>query len=327
MHRWAIIGTGEISRSITSDLQAAAPGSITAVWGRSRDRAHAFAAEHGIAVASDSLAHVLGRDDVDVVYIATPATTHRDIALQALAAGKHILVEKPMTTSAADTEVVFAAAEEAGRFAMEAMWMRFNPLHIEVRERIAAGEIGAVRSVRAAFGTPFRARGRVLAPAQGGSITLDRGIYPITLSQWFLGAPDTIRATGTVDGEVDVRGHATLESEQGFAQLAWSGVEFLDLSATISGESGWITLEPMFWAGTRARVHAGSVQRIFVEPELIEHPRVGNGYQPMLAAVVEALEDGLAQHPWHGRDDTVRIARTMDEILERITGAQSEAVR
>ena len=77
----------------------------------------------------------------------------------------------------------------------------------------------------------------------------------------------------------------------------------------------------MFWAGTRARIHAGSVQRIFVEPEVIEHPRQGNGYQPMLASVMSALNDGLLEHPWHGREDTVRTAQTMDAVLMEMAEA------
>ena len=321
MHRWAIIGTGDISRRLASDLLTVDPGGIKAVWGRTDQHAREFADDHGIAFASDSLEHVLALDSVDIVYIATPATTHCAFALAALAAGKHVLVEKPMSTNAVDTARIFAAARDAGRFAMEAMWMRFNPLHDEIRRRIADGLIGEVNSVRASFGTPFQARGRVLSPAQGGSILLDRGIYPITLAHWFLREPTSIAAMGDFQDGVDVRGHANLEFSSGFAQLAWSGIDFLDLSATVSGERGWITLDPMFWAGTRARIHAGSVQRIFVEPEVIEHPRQGNGYQPMIASVISALNDGLLEHPWHGRDDTVRTARTMDAVLAEMAEA------
>lgn len=319
MNRWAIIGTGDVSHRLVSDLQAVAPGQITAIWGRTYERARAFADDHAIRNASDSLEHVLARDDIDIVYIATPATTHCDIALRALTAGKHLLVEKPMTTSAVDTARIFAKAREVGRFAMEAMWMRFNPIHVEIRERIADGLIGEVNSVRASFGTPFLARGRVLTPAQGGSILLDRGIYPITLAQWFLGEPVALHAAGRFQHGIDVSGHATLEFARGFAQIAWSGVEFLDLSATISGDHGWITLDPMFWAGTRARVHAGSVERIFVAPDIVEHPRQGNGYQPMLSAVISALDEGLLSHPWQGRDHTLGIAQTMDAVLMEIT--------
>ena len=158
MHRWAFIGTGDISRRLASDLLTIEPGAITAVWGRTEQTAQVFAHDHGIEFASDSLERVLALDTVDIVYIATPAATHCAFALQALAAGKHVLVEKPMTTSAADTARIFSAAREAGKFAMEAMWMRFNPLHIEIRERIADGLIGEVNSVRASFGTPFQAR-------------------------------------------------------------------------------------------------------------------------------------------------------------------------
>lgn len=314
MHRWAIVGTGDISDRIVADLLEVAPGVATGVWGRTAERAQRFAETHGIPFATDSRDELLSRADVDIVYIATPAHTHAEIAIEALRAGKHVLIEKPMATDAADVERIFATAREAGRFAMEAMWMRFNPLHVEVRDRIADGLLGEVGSVRASFGTPFQARGRTLTPAQGGSILLDRGIYPITLAQWFLGEPTVVDASGSFMDGVDVRGHATLESPGGFAQLAWSGVEFLDLSATVSGDRGWITLDPMFWAGTRARVHAGTVERIFVAPEIIEHPRAGNGYGPMLAAVIAALDEGLLEHPWHGRDDTLRVARTMDSV-------------
>ena len=120
MHRWAFIGTGDISRRLASDLLTIEPGAITAVWGRTEQTAQVFAHDHGIEFAS---------------------ATHCAFALQALAAGKHVLVEKPMTTSAADTARIFSAAREAGKFAMEAMWMRFNPLHIEIRERIADGDV------------------------------------------------------------------------------------------------------------------------------------------------------------------------------------------
>jgi predicted dehydrogenase len=325
MHRWGIIGTGDISHRLVSDLRDVAAQPVTAVWGRSEERARAFAATHGVSFWSESIEEVYGREDVDIVYIATPADTHLAFALAALNSGKHVLVEKPIASSAADAEQIFEAARSAGLFAMEAMWMRFNPLHVEVIDRIGDGLLGDVNSVRASFGTPFQARGNKLTAVQGGSILRDRGIYPITLAQWFLGAPASIDATGAVHDGVDVNGHATLEFDRGFAHLAWSGIEFLDLSATISGELGWITLEPMFWAGSKARVHAGTAERIFSSPEVVEHPRRGNGYGPMLLAVEQALDDGLLEHPWHDRDATLQVARTMDDVLVRIESKGSPA--
>jgi predicted dehydrogenase len=252
------------------------------------------------------------------VYIATPARTHADIAIEALAAGKHVLIEKPIAENTADAERVFAAARSAGRFAMEAMWMRFNPLHVELLDRIGAGLLGEVSSVRAGFGTPFHPRGRVLTPSQAGSALRDRGVYAVTLSRWFLGEPSRVLASGTFEEAVDVSGHATLESDRGFAQLSWSGIDFLDLSAAVAGERGWVTIAPMFWAATRAHVHAGSVESIFGSAPVIEHPRAGNGYRPMLMAVVEAIGSGLPEHPWHTHADTLAVSRTMDRILARM---------
>ena len=315
MPGWGIVGTGEISGKIVADLAAVAPGSVAGVWGRTRERAHAFAAAHSISFATDDRAVLLARSDIDVLYIATPAATHTEIAIEALAAGKHVLIEKPIAESAADAERIFTAARAAGRFAMEAMWMRFNPLHVELLDRIASGLLGGVSSVRAGFGTPFHPRGRVRTPADAGSALRDRGIYAVALSRWFLGEPLAVEASGTFDAGVDTAGHATLECAEGFAQLSWLGTEFLDLSASVSGDRGWVTIAPMFWAGTRAHVHAGSVEAIFGRPGVIEHPRMGNGYRPMLTAVSDAIESGLLEHPWHTHADTLGDSRVMDRIL------------
>ena len=325
MLAWGIIGTGDISERLVADLAALPGATVTAVWGRSAERAADFARTHGIAFATVSRDELFARADVDVVYIATPAHTHADIAVEALRAGKHVLIEKPIATSAGDAERVYAAAATAGRFAMEAMWMRFNPLHVEVIDRIGDGLLGAAGSVRASFGTPFQARGRVLTPGQGGSILRDRGIYPVTLAHWFLGEPTALSASGVFEDGTDIDGHATLEYRLAFAQLAWSGIRFLDLTATVSGERGWITIDPMFWAGSRARLHAGSAERIFGAPEVIDYPRQGNGYGPMLAAVTDAIARGRLEHPWHSHADSLAITRTLDAILAGMSAARGAA--
>jgi len=207
------------------------------------------------------------------------------------------------------------------------MWMRFNPLHVDLMSRIEAGLIGEVRSVRASFGTPFRASGNRLRPADGGSILLDRGIYAVTLAHWAMGQPRSATSAGVLQDAVDVAGHATLEySGNRFAQAAWSGVEFLDLSAAISGEHGWVTFDPMFWAGSTARVHAGGVERIFHSPELVNHPRQGSGYQPMIIAVRDALRDGLVEHPSHDSTSTVEVARTLDAVRAGVIDGSSSPV-
>lgn len=317
--RWGAIGTGAISARFVPDLQHVSGGGVAGVWGRSSDRAGRFAAEHGIPFATAELTELLDREDIDAVYIATPMQTHLDIALRALDAGKHVLVEKPVAMTAHEVEAIFARAQEVGRFAMEGMWMRFNPLHVEIMRRIGDGELGEVRSVRASFGMPFRPSAGKPTPGLAGSAWLDRGIYAVTLAQWALGTPSSVLATGAVEDGSDVAGHATLEFDGGrFAQLACSSVEFLDLSAAISGELGWIGIDPMFWAGSRAEVRAGSFAGIFHEPERVEHPPEGNGFRPMLRAVHEAIAEGRMQHPHHDRESTLAVAHTLDLIRDQI---------
>ncbi|WP_461172738.1 Gfo/Idh/MocA family oxidoreductase [Arthrobacter sp. Z1-9] len=324
--RWGIIGTGRISENLVPDLQAVQGAEVTAVWGRTASKANSFAADNGIPFATSDRKELLARDDVDAVYIATPIATHLPIALEALDAGKHVLIEKPMASSAADVDRIFRRAKAVGRFAMEAMWMRFNPMHIELQHRIDAGLLGEPRSVRAGFGMPFPAGGSRWSAELGGSTVLDQGIYPVTFAHRMLGKPAAVSATGVVRDGVDVAAQITLEFPGGrFAHLACSALEFVEPSASVSGTLGWAALDQMFWAVTSASWHAGSVERLFVEPERIGFEKEGNGYRPMLQAVTDAIRSDLIEHPGHGRQSTLEVAQTLDAILIQLMSAPAPA--
>ena len=136
------------------DLAHVPDAVVTAVGSRSAERAEAFAAAHAasaghgqVPTAHGSYRALLGDPAVDVVYVATPHPHHR-----ALAAGKAILVEKSFTVTPAATREVVAAAGPAGRFAMEAMWTRFCPAVVRLRELMADGAIGEVCTVTADLG-------------------------------------------------------------------------------------------------------------------------------------------------------------------------------
>jgi predicted dehydrogenase len=317
--RWGVIGTGTISDRFVPDLQVTSGGNVRGVWGRAQERADAFAAEHGIPFATAERSVLLARDDIDAVYIATPMQTHLGIALEALDAGKHVLIEKPMAMTPGEVDTIFGRARQVGRFAMEAMWMRFNPLHLDVMTRINEGLLGEIHSVRASFGMPSMSQPGKPNPAPSGSAWLDRGIYAVTLAQWALGTPNVIRASGTASKGVDISGHATLEFDNGsFAHLACSSVTFLELSASVSGARGWATFDPMFWAGTTAELRAGALRNIFHEPQRVEHPREGNGFRPMLQAVHQTLSDGFLQHPHHNQESTRAVATTLEIIRQQI---------
>jgi xylose dehydrogenase (NAD/NADP) len=139
---------------------------------------------------------LLAEPDVDAVYIPLPNGLHREWAIRALEAGKHVLCEKPLADTAAEAEEMAAAAGRSGKMLMEAVMYRFHP-------RIQ----GVVRTLRenppeeiwASFGFPLRSPGDIrLDPALGGGALLDVGTYTISLARWIYGEPDWVEATGRI---------------------------------------------------------------------------------------------------------------------------------
>lgn len=319
--RWAAVGTGTISRSVVPDMGLCDGVEVAVVQSRDADKAARFADEFGIPASTGSYDDVLADPSIDAVYIATPFAVHHRMTRQALMAGKHVLVEKPMGMNAAEVEDLFALAGHQGVFCMEAMWMKFSPIFRRLQEELAQGRIGEVRNVRATFGVPFPDEGgSKWDPARSGGALLDQGIYPVTLAHSVLGPPASVHAGGVVreDG-LDVAEHFTFEYDGGrFMQGASSLAEFGELTASVAGTRGWITLDVPFWAATRMRIHAGGMQEIFRTPQEVEIPWEGHGYVPMIRAVAQAIDAGQLQHPIHNADDTVAVFRTIDEIFAQI---------
>jgi predicted dehydrogenase len=164
--RWGILGTGGIAGTFVTDLRLAASGVAVAVGSRSQGSADRFADRFGIANRHGSYASLAADPDVDVIYVATPHPMHRDNAILALRAGKHVLVEKPFTMNAAEAREIAAVARERGLFAMEAMWTRFLPDVAVIRDWLARGVLGDIVTVIADHGQWFaeEAGFRLFAP-------------------------------------------------------------------------------------------------------------------------------------------------------------------
>lgn len=314
---WGVVGTGDISRYLVSDLRLLDSARRVAVSSRSVERAESFAGEFGFDRSYGHVDGLLSDEDIDVIYIGTPHSTHAALAIRALNAGKHVLVEKPLATSADELQAVVETARRRGRFAMEAMWMRFQPYYQALLADVRSGGIGEVTSVRASFGLPFGSPDATRWSADLASSTrLDQGIYPVTLAYDVLGKPVDVeswarfRADG-VDLDIDVR----LSYDGGrSATLAASMVRYVDPSASLNGATGWITVPAPFWATDRYIRHAGSIQNSLMSPSTIQFDREGMGYAVMLRAVDEAIASGRTEHPLHTLDDSLAVARVLDSI-------------
>lgn len=322
--RWAAVGTGTISRSVVPDLMSCEGAEVVVVQSRDGDKAARFADEFGIAASTHDFDAVLADPAIDAIYLATPFATHHAMTRRAILAGKHVLIEKPMAMNASEVEDLFSLAADREVFVMEAMWMKFNPAYRRLHQEVATGTIGELRSVRASFGMPApdRTSSRWDIGRSGGAL-LDQGIYPLTLAHGLLGAPSRVIATGTVEPDgLDLAEHVTLEYADGrYAHVSSSMTEFLELTASVSGTAGWLTLTPPFWATMGIEVRAGGLRQIFRSPDRIDFEQEGHGYVPMLREVIEAIDAGVIDHPVHPATDAVAVFRMMDEIFAQIRGA------
>ncbi|ALJ21635.1 Gfo/Idh/MocA family protein [Microbacterium sp. No. 7] len=318
--RWAVLGPGEISGFFARSLRNARLGGLHAVGSRDAVRARAFADEHGARVTG-TYDEVIARDDVDAVYIGTVHTTHADLALAALDAGKAVLCEKPAGVTAAETERVLERARERGLPFVEAFKYRFGPFPALVRGLVASGELGALTGATATLGSRVEnGLARLTDPATAGGAILDMGCYPVSLAvglaAWS-GALDDLAltdATGIVgDTGVDVHAEATVTFGGAAVRVACSFVEALPRSVTIAGTRGSLEI-PNVWGSRAASTDGATLHRVGGTAE----PLRADVVDPMAAesdAVILALREGrteASEMPWA---ETRATARLLDAWL------------
>ena len=149
--RWGIISASAIASDWIKSLQDVPGATVTAVAARDRDRALAYADAHGIPTAYDSYEALCNDPNVDIVYIASRTREHHRDLLTAIAAGKHVLCEKPFTDTAEQAREAYAAAEKAGVFCQEGMWLRCFPAVEHARAAMERGDIGKLQVVQADY--------------------------------------------------------------------------------------------------------------------------------------------------------------------------------
>jgi len=188
--RWGLLGTGRINRRILPALAASPRHEVVAVASRDAARAEAYAQEWHIPQAHAPYEALLDAPDIDAVYISLPNSLHVTWTLAALAAGKHVLCEKPLALDPHDVDRIAVAAAAAGRHVAEGYMYRHEPQTDAVRTLVAQGAIGDLRGIAGAFTYPrTRADDVRLDPALGGGSLWDVGCYPAGFAQCIAGAP------------------------------------------------------------------------------------------------------------------------------------------
>jgi predicted dehydrogenase len=322
--RWGVVGPGRIAESVLPDFAHVPHARPVAVASRSQERADAFAARHGLERAHGSYAAILADPDVDVLYVATPHAQHAAFATDALRAGKALLVEKSFTATSAGAAEVVELARQTGVFTMEAMWTRFQPAVVALRELVADGAIGEVRSVQADLGVArvYDPADRLFALELGGGALLDLGVYVVSFAQLLLGAPDTVTATGSlfptgVDAEAALLlGYADGRS----ATLLTSLRQSLPGQARVFGTEGWIDVLPRFHHPDTIVLH-----RAGAEPETITRPQTGAGYAHELIEVTECLRAGRTESAVMPLADTLAVMDVLGQAAGQLGVRHAEA--
>lgn len=299
-----IVGTGFARRTQLPAFAACEGARLAAVASGRRENAEAAAREFRIAHVAGDWRGVVERDDVDLVSVVTPPSTHAEITLAALAAGKAVLCEKPMAMSAAETDGMRAAARASGLLAHVDHELRFLPARRRMRELIAAGEVGEVRHAK------FTYRGDSRAGAgwawnwwsdagAGGGILGAIGSHAVDTLHWLLGArvthvsaslsthvpqrPDSSGAPRAVTSDDEAlmllhfAGGAVARGATGLASLSMVEAGAPGHAVEVFGERGAL----------RAEGHGG-----------LWHARLGEGRWRELEAGAAPLADGMGDNEW-----------------------------
>lgn len=318
--RWGILATGGIAAAFTADLVDLPDAEVVAVASRRQESADAFAERFGIPRAYGDWTSLAEDGDIDVVYVATPHSAHREAAGLCLEAGRHVLCEKAFTLNAREAAELVALAKARGSFLMEAMWMYCNPLVRRLKALVDDGAIGEVRHVQADFGLagPFPPSHRLRDPAQGGGALLDLGVYPVSFAQLLLGEPSDVTARATLSAEgVDLQTGALLSWDGGaLASLHCSIVGGTATAASITGSAGRIDVPGGFFFPERFVLHRDGRDPEEFTADPADGPR--NTLRHEAAEVMRALRAGETESPLVPLEGTLAVMRTLDAIRDRV---------
>ncbi|MBM7570447.1 Gfo/Idh/MocA family oxidoreductase [Aquibacillus albus] len=314
--RWGILSTGGIANQFAMDITFAKNAELVAVGSRTNESATKFAETHGIPRAYGNYEELAQDPEVDAIYVATPHPFHKENVMTCLRAGKAVLCEKPFTVRAAELEELITFARDKKLFLMEAMWTRFLPPIVKVREWIKAGKIGDVRLVKAEFGfkAPWDPDWRLLNPELGGGALLDAGIYPISFASMILGAqPEKIESSAFI-GETGVDEHFSIFLSYPSGKTAMlNGAIRLGLTneAYIHGTEGYIRI-PSFLNTRSATLYINNE-----EVETYSDDRVAKGYAFEAEEVGRCLQEGLTESSVIPLNESLEILKILDEVREQ----------
>ena len=303
---YGILSTSSIAPRFIAAVRACGKGKILAVSSRTLAKATEKAALWDIPTAYGSHEELLQDQRIHIVYISNINTQHYPWAKAALLAGKHVICEKPCTTTEAQTKELYDLAKTRGLFFMEAQKMLFLPAVLAAKERL--GQLGKITMVDLNHSFPATYNGWMFDKEAGGGPLLSSGIYATQLLTWLFGKITHIHGTASkLDSGVEWQYILTGQTETGVLFSVKNSTRVaLDNTCRIYGENGHIEL-PNYWKAQKVIFHTGA------EPETLEFPcEFELVYEA--AHIADCIEKGLLTSPVITEDLSLEGIRAIEKV-------------
>ena len=323
MLRIGIIGCGGIAHKLAAVMNAMPETvKLEAAASRSLDKAQAFCEEFGIKKAYGSYEELYNDKDVDLVYVATPHSHHKEEMIDILNNGKHILAEKAFCINEREAEEVFALAKEKNLYVAEAMWTRYMPSRKIINDIIKEGTIGRVTSVTADLSYSILHKDRIANPELGGGALMDIGVYPINFVLMALEGDEIASMSGLAvksEKNIDIREIIALTFASGATASITADAETnSNRTGFINGTNGYIEVKNV---NNPEEIKVYTSDRPPLLAKTIKITHLINGYEYEIAEAAKMIAEGKIESesmPWH---ETLRVLRLTD-AMRRIWGVK-----
>ena len=306
--KWAFIGTGTLAKKVIKEISATGRHSVVSAYSRNRERLEAFCAPYGSYAATSVEDAVLGRE-VDGVYISVTNESHYEICRKVLELGKPVLLEKPFTIKASETEELQTLARSKGLYLSEAMWTWYSDVPNKVLDLVKAGRLGKIKDVYMSYSRySIDYAPRVSDPLLGGGALLDIGIYPITYCYILFGFPKGIHCSGDIVKGADYSDDIVLDYDGFKVKMDVSIVGTKGEVMVIEGSEGML-MNVDYHYGLPAAFKIGS------DIEVIEGEK---GYTKEFDAVASEIREGLSESRFIPMSSTLDCMRILDECRSQM---------
>jgi predicted dehydrogenase len=312
-YKWGILAPGKMSAKFTKGLKLLKNAELYAVGSRDPERAILFAKDYGFKKYYGSYEELVADPELEIVYIASPHSAHRDHAMLCLQSGKHVICEKAFALNTKEVEEMIGEARRHNVFLMEAIWPPFQPFYKKAHEIIGSGVLGKIMHLDGYFSfiPPYDPDDRKFNLSLGGGSLLDIGIYPVIDALTFLGIPDEVKATAVFGktGSEESLSVILSYSDGRMASLYSSFRTAIGIGCEIYCEKGNLTV-------TRGRdmnqsvileLHGADKQEFTFSPPAM-------GYHWEAEEVMRCLDEGLTESPVVPLSFSLDLMLTLDKI-------------